>query len=135
MKMPDAEQWELKSEVIPNSPNSSVELINWWMQKAEGEARAAANKAREYGAGDLEEIGRRLDALGVKLPMGPAGAWRTPQLIEGGIYFYIVGKMARWNDAMSRGEAVSDDTIHDIIVYCRMIQRTREVGGWPNART
>ena len=113
----------------------SFELIEWWMQKADGEARAAAAKAIEYGAGDLEEIGRRLEAAGVKLPSGPAGTWRTPQLIEGGIYFYIVGKMARWNDAMSRGEAVSDDTIHDIIVYCRMVQRTREVGGWPHGAT
>ena len=33
--------------------------------------------------------------------------------------------------AIRRGEFVSDDTLFDIGVYVRMVQRMRETGNWP----
>jgi len=111
-----------------------AEVAAWWEKKADEEIERTMPKVSEYGATDLEEIGRHMVAAGVKPPMGAPGTWATPQRQELGIYFYIVGKMARWSDAVARGEFVSDDTLFDIGVYIRMVQRIREAGGWPNAR-
>jgi hypothetical protein len=114
--------------------NTKIELAKWWEKKADEEIERTLPKVAAYGATDLEEIGRKLQAAGVKIPRGEPGSPRTPQLIEAGIYFYIVGKMARWADAVARGDTVSDDTLFDIGVYVRMVQRVRQVGGWPSAR-
>ena len=43
----------------------------------------------------------------------------------------IVGKMARWTDAIRTGRRVSDDTLFDLGIYVRMVHRVRAVGGWP----
>jgi hypothetical protein len=113
----------------------AAELASWWEKKADEEIGRTIPKVAAYGATDLEEIGRKLAAAGVKVPRRsePTGPWPTPALIELGIYFYIVGKMARWADAVERGDTVSDDTLFDIGVYVRMVQRVRQVGGWPSA--
>jgi hypothetical protein len=100
-------------------------LTDWWLDLAQEEVKKVAPKAVEYGSTDLIEIGRDLASM-----MG----WRSlsdEYLAEIGIYFYLVGKMARWRDAIHRHERVSDDTLHDIGVYVRMAQRVRVVGGWP----
>lgn len=114
------------------------ELVVWWVHKALEESTTVAAKALEYGGGgnaiDLYEIGRQL-----VLTSEPK--WRdmatdeptNQQFAELGIYFYVVGKMARWQAAVMEGRAVSDDTLYDIGVYIRMAQRVRQVGGWPNA--
>ena len=105
-----------------------TELGRWWVQTARQEVEAVIPKALEYGSTDLAEIGRQLQEV-----MNPDLAiWLDQgQVLELGIYFYVVGKMARWTDAVRRGESVSDDTIHDIAIYCRMVQRVRAAGGWP----
>ena len=105
-----------------------TELGRWWAQVARQEVEAVVPKALEYGSTDLAEIGRQLQKA-----MDPDLADRLDpgQVLELGIYFYVIGKVARWTDAIRRGESVSDDTIHDIAVYCRMVQRVRAAGGWP----
>lgn len=111
------------------------DLLVWWMDTANTEVTGIIAKALEYGgmgrALDLTDIGRQLVNAGVKVPefgvKGSQEAW----LAELGIYFYLVGKFARWTAAISEGRHVSDDTLLDIGIYVRMAQRIRAVGGWP----
>lgn len=101
-------------------------LRDWWIGRAVAETDAVVGKAVEYGADDLADIGRELVACGVPDPgRGEEG------YAELGIFFYEVGKMARWRSAVRRGMPVSDDTLGDVGIYIRMAQRNREVGGWP----
>lgn len=106
------------------------DLHQWWLDHAESEVGPLVAKAAEYGglgrALDLLEIGRAM----VKAGCGWTGASEA-ELSELGIYFYVQGKMARWTAAVSEGRLVSDDTLYDIGIYVRMVQRIREVGGWP----
>lgn len=114
--------------------DAASELEGWWREKAMDEIMRTVPKAIEYGAGDLEEIGRQLVAAGVVQVRGgddffddTLKRWHE----ELGVYFYMTGKMARWRSAIERGEFVSDDTLFDIGVYVRMVQRIRDAGGWP----
>lgn len=99
-------------------------LTEWWMDKAEEEVRRTVPKAVEYGALDLIQIGQDL-ALTAGREVSDAEA------AEMGVYFYVRGKLARWTDAIIRGDRVSDDTLFDLGVYIRMAQRIRDAGGWP----
>lgn len=101
------------------------EIERWWMGVAEREIEAVVPKAVEYGATDLVDIGSTLART-----MGREGM-SDGEKAELGIYFYLIGKMARWSDAIKENRRVSDDTLHDIGVYVRMAQRVRAVGGWP----
>jgi len=117
----------------PTSAESPhIDLRDWWMSKAAGEVEPMIAKMMEYGgdgrAIDLIEIGRTLQISGVKVPDDDAS---SAELSELGIYFYLVGKFARWTAAIAEGRPVSDDTLHDIGIYVRMVQRIRESGGWP----
>lgn len=110
------------------------ELAEWWEKQAHAEVAPLLAKMTEYGgsgpAVDLIEIGRKLAELGPRL----AELTKTDaDKAELGCYFYIVGKLARWHAALMEGRPVSDDTLLDIGVYVKMVQRIRESGGWPNA--
>ena len=112
------------------------ELAEWWRSLAESEIDELLSKMTEYGglsrATDLIEIGRDLVAAGVSAGVLP-GADQVQEgwLQELGAYFYIRGKFARWQAAIVEGRPVSDDTLKDIGVYVRMVQRIRACGGWP----
>jgi hypothetical protein len=116
--------------VTPDEANAlsllAGRLENWWLDLANEEIRRVVPKAVEYGSTDLIDIGRML-ARAMKRTVSDEEA------AELGIYFYLVGKMARWSDAVKEERLVSDDTLHDIGVYVRMAQRVRAVGGWPFA--
>lgn len=105
------------------------DLRRWWSNTALEEIERTVPKAVEYGgkgsAVDLIWIGQEMaDTLG----MGEV----PPEIAtELSIYFYLLGKMARWKAAIQEGHRVSDDTLFDIGVYVRMAQRNRKVGGWP----
>lgn len=101
-------------------------LDEWWLTTAEDEIARTVPKVREYGATDLVDIGQML-ARTMKRTVSDEEA------TELGIFFYLVGKVARWQSAVERGERPSDDTLFDISVYCRMAQRTRYAGGFPGA--
>jgi uncharacterized coiled-coil protein SlyX len=107
-------------------------LEQWWMDKAQAEVEPLIAKMTEYGgegrAFDLIDIGQALIDANVNFP----GTFGVGQVQELGIYFYLVGKFARWKAAVSEGRSVSDDTLLDIGIYVRMAQRIREVGGWPS---
>lgn len=114
------------------------ELTNWWMNSALEEIEPMIEKIVEYGgngrAQDLVDVGRRMFDAGVKLPGTQVIDYRDAedsQFIELTIYFYVIGKIGRWTAAINEGNPVSDDTLKDIVIYTKMLQRVREVGGWP----
>jgi hypothetical protein len=100
-------------------------VTNWWIDLAHEEADHAVAKAVEYGSTDLIEVGRTL-----ALVMQREGL-SDQEHTELGIYFYLIGKIARWTDAVRDGRLPSDDTLADIGIYVRMSQRNRFAGGWP----
>lgn len=102
-----------------------IALTNWWIDLANEEVDRVVPKAVEYGSTDLREVGRTLANVMQRDGLS------DEELTELGIYFYLVGKFARWMDAVRDGRRAGDDTLHDIGVYVRMAQRTRAVGGWP----
>ena len=101
------------------------ELEQWWLAMANEEIERTVPKAIEYGSTDLAEIGHQMLAAGLH-----EGNHET-STEELGVYFYMVGKMARWTDAIRAGRRVSDDTLFDLGIYVRMVQRVRAAGGWP----
>lgn len=107
------------------------ELSNWWNKKASEEIDMVVSKAVEYGghgaALDLIQIGQNL-------ALTAGRRVHNEEATELGIYFYIVGKVARWTAALVEGRRVSDDTILDLGIYTRMAARNRDVGGWPFGR-
>jgi hypothetical protein len=116
--------------------DNATELAEWWQKKAHDEVAGLLAKMGEYGGGgaaiDLIEIGRALASViadGNEL----SGTTDPAQQAELGVYFYVLGKVARWTAAVQEGRKVSDDTIMDIGIYTRMAERIREAGGWPNA--
>lgn len=106
----------------PSPPED--ELRGWWLDKAHAEIEATVPKAVEYGATDLIDIGTML-ARTMRRSV------TEEEAAELGVFFYLIGKIGRWQSAIERGERPSDDTLLDIGVYVRMAQRIRDAGGWP----
>lgn len=105
------------------------ELETWWVEQARAEFEPTIAKAVDYGSRDLVEIGQDLILGGY----GGDGFDASDEALcaEIGIWFYLRGKMARAMEAYRQGRKPSDDTMLDIGVYTRMIQRVRDTGGWP----
>ena len=104
------------------------DLSTWWAKTTENELQPMLNKIKEYGgdgmAIDLLDIGNQLARLSKREVTEAEAA-------ELGCYFYILGKLARWSAAITENRQVSDDTLHDIGIYVRMVQRIRDCGEWP----
>ncbi len=118
------------------APDAWSELRGWWEQTAHDEVSGLVDKMVEYGglrrATDLTEIGHSMVLVGVpSRAVGGTTEQEVQWLQELGAYFYLRGKFARWGAAIAEGRPVSDDTLHDIAIYTRMVQRIRQVGGWP----
>lgn len=111
----------------PAEERVKAALADWWVEQANQEMDACIPKAVEYGSTDLAVIGRAQGRL-----MGRDNLTHE-EATELGIFFYLIGKLARWEDAIVHGRRVSDDTLHDASVYIKMQQRNRAVGGWPFA--
>lgn len=99
-------------------------LTEWWMDRAEEEARAVVPKAVTYGSNSLLQLGRKMAQLQNR-------EVTDEEAMELGCWVYVVGKVERWTDAVMRGERPSDDTIYDVGIYVKMTQRLRDVGSWP----
>lgn len=128
-RLQEYQEWQAKSD-----PFRSDGLREWWMDLAASEVDPMIAKMNEYGGSgraiDLIDIGRSMLESGVR-PWHPDRNATDAELIELGIYFYEVGKFARWRAAIIEGRPVSNDTLHDLGIYIRMLQRVRAVGGWP----
>lgn len=109
----------------PETERIKSMLTDWWRDQAETELQACVPKAVEYGSTDLAVIGRAQGRL-----MGRDNLTHE-EATELGIFFYLIGKLARWEDAIIHGRRVSSDTLHDVAVYIKMQQRNQAVGGWP----
>lgn len=105
---------------------AKAELAAWWRQQAEDEIDMVVDKAIEYGARDLIEMGRQLAYMA-----GREADMPEEEMAELGCLQYLVGKMSRATAAWAEGRLPSDDTMLDIGIYVRMIQRIRQTGGWP----
>lgn len=107
------------------------QIVEWWERVSRTDAAAAAAKSTEYGGAgaalDLVWLGEQLADMQPSVD-GSAG---PQEAIELGIFFYLLGKMARWKAAILEGRAVSDDTIKDIHTYAMMARYNREHGSWP----
>ena len=101
-------------------------LADWWRQAAESEIGMVVDKAIEYGATDLYDLGRDLyEMAGREVPDDHG------MVVEAGIAFYVAGKLSRVKAAIKEGRQVSADTWLDIGVYARMAQRVHQMGAWP----
>jgi hypothetical protein len=101
------------------------DLRTWWVDDSARTIDNSLPKIIEYGAGDLVEIGKRLAEISHRPNITDTDA------TELGIYFYLVGKLARWHQAVVEGRRVSDDTLFDIEFYTKMARRNRDAGEWP----
>lgn len=111
----------------PEEERVKAALADWWDNQSHTEMQMCVPKAVEYGSTDLAVIGRAMGRV-----MG-RGEMTHEEATEVGIFFYLQGKLARWEDAIMHGRRVSDDTLADASVYIKMQQRNRAVGGWPFA--
>lgn len=112
-------------DYLTGDPDPTVE---WWVLQAFEEAEATIAKAREYGSDELIYSGRIAGQIHARHDESTLTNAQAAELM---IYFYVLGKMGRWTAAMRRGEFVSDDTLLDIGIYTRMVQRLRLTGEWP----
>lgn len=101
-----------------------TETGQWLYAYIDREVGVMLQKAAEYGSVELIEAGRTLSSI-MSIDDIP-DSWAA----ENQIYMYVTGKLGRWTAAMRRGEQVSQDTIHDIFVYCLMVLKLRETGEW-----
>jgi hypothetical protein len=83
-----------------------------------------APKAVEYSSYDLDLIGR------ITQDMTAADPGVSPA--ELACWWYLIGKVGRAVGVLRTGGRPSDDTILDLGIYARMIQRIRYCGGWPD---
>ena len=101
------------------------ELAGWWAGQAQAEIGMVVDKAIEYGATDLRDLGRQIYEMAGRPQPDDAVA------TEAGISFYLMGKVSRIAAAFREGRLPSSDTWLDIGVYARMAQRVRQIGAWP----
>lgn len=100
------------------------ELTLWWLDQARAEIDMVVDKAIEYGATDLVDIGHQLArTAGRTICDQDAAEW--------GIAFYALGKVSRILAAIAEGRQPSEDSWLDLGVYARMAQRVKQCGGWP----
>lgn len=119
--------------IDPPPPTLAEDLAAWWRAKAEDEIGQTVAKATEYsglGGGlpmDLVSLGKEW-AFASKLDIH---GFTDAQLAEIGVWTFMVGKLGRWSSALRNGRMVSDDTLLDLGVYVRIVQRIRDRGQWP----
>ena len=106
-------------------------LEQWWEDKTRAEIEGVVPKAIEYSSSDLEDLGRQ---WGAAIGWGPELLADRSMLTQLGIVMYAQGKLARIWGALREGRSPSDDSVFDLAVYTKMMQRAREFGSWPGVR-
>lgn len=114
------------NDLLAENTAVSMELLltEWWLKRAEAEARAVVPKAIEYGSNSLMQLGYMMARL-------QGRTVDDSEALELGCWVNAVQKIERWTDAVLRGERTSDDSIYDLGIYVKMAQRIRDVGHWP----
>ena len=103
------------------------DLRDWWLDLQAKQIQMVAGKAVEYGSNSLMELGRELADLAHRKVT-------DEEAQELGCWINARQKMGRWSDAVKKGKRPSDDTLIDLMVYCVMTLRIRDVGGWPDTQ-
>lgn len=113
------------------------DLWGWWEQTAQLDAEMTLPKVEEYGSdgADLVWIGRTIaEIAGFEGPFKDQDGDRTVAdetfYAALGCHFYLVGKIARANEAFRHRTIPKADTVFDTQVYATMIRRIKEVGKW-----
>lgn len=114
------------NDLIDKNEDTVAYIQQWWEQQSTAEAKSIAPKAYEYGQQSLINLGSQLVQFRGENPKKYSDA----QLMFTAVWFYVNGKIQRWNDAAYRGLAVSDDTLHDLACYIKMAQYIRKHGTW-----
>lgn len=114
------------AEQPETTETAATRLTTLWREMSEDEIRRTIPKAAEYGQQSLVDLGAVLHRHSGQDPKTTPDA----DLMEEAIWFYLNGKIQRWNDAAHNGRAVSEDTIFDIIIYARMALTIRQTGTW-----
>lgn len=117
-------KFQPEHHVVEPLPSPVEVLTDWWLKRAEDEARAVVPKATEYGSNSLMQLGRKQAQLqGRVVP--------DDEALELGCWINLVQKVERWTDSVMRSERPSEDTIYDCGIYVKMAQRIRDAGSWP----
>lgn len=94
----------------------------WWADKASAQAAMCRRKAAEYGADDLYEMGTdfiNLMQSGPGIRPAPMTFTDTDAYLAG-VFWYVLGKVKRWQSALKRRQNPSKDTLEDLVVYAMM---------------
>lgn len=113
-------------EDLVHVADASIESVvtEWWLKRAKEEAESVVPKAVEYGSNSLMQLGRKM----AQLQGREVG---DDEALELGCWANLIQKVERMTDSVMRGERCSDDTVYDIGIYIKMVQRIRDVGSWP----
>lgn len=106
---------------------NAQKIAEWWREKADDEAKAIVDKAREYDGLDLEIMGLAMTAF---LPDDLDSETKHSAGLQLACYFYALGKISRAFGAFRQGRLPKADTPHDLKVYAGMIEHIAEFGRW-----
>lgn len=109
-------------ETIERDSNYPTEFAAWLRGYIDEIIDTTVPKMEEYGTRDLEDIGSSMVEIGQVTDSEVSN-------YEYGVLFYLLGKVARWKAAATRGKPVSTDTLHDTVVYTLMVMFDRERNG------
>lgn len=94
---------------------------SWWADKARDQAAMCRKKANEYGADDLYEMGAEFIGLMESGPNpSPVRVLADTDAYLAGVFWYVLGKVKRWQSALKRRQRPSKDTLEDLVVYAMM---------------
>src|SRR5699024_8540923 len=94
-----------------------------WAKLDRAEIDQTIPKGTEYGQQSLSNLSNQLAQL-------QGRQVSDPEAMELACWYYLNGKLQRFNDDVINGKQGSDDTMLDIEVYVRMIQINRKTGNW-----
>lgn len=105
------------------APPSDIDNLRRWMVQTLDQALPEIlRKADEYGSGDLEMMGSRLQRM-LRLPAPSVGQ-------QASAAFYADGKVARIMAALEEGREPSADCWFDLMVYGMIGLKLHQTGQW-----
>jgi hypothetical protein len=106
------------------------EITAWWYDHAANVIDRTAPKAAEYGAADLDLMGKNMEVVFSTQLRGTDRDFAEQFGRYAACAFYLQGKIARIFGALERGVLPNPDSEFDTEVYAVMLTRIREFGRW-----
>lgn len=107
-----------------------TEITAWWYDHAANVIDRSVPKAAEYGAADLDLMGKTMETVYATQLKGTDRDFQEQFGRYAACAFYLQGKIARIFGALERGVLPNPDSEFDIEVYAVMLDRIREFGRW-----